>query len=412
MNFEEFLMTKKHIEPAKVRYFLYWVNLYKDFRETNPNAESLMFYQQLDNMVQPWQVQQARKAVLFFQNYSHMPNTQEKGLDIVLNSDFEKSWSKVYNKMTEELQLQHKSYSTEKAYLSWVKRFERFCDQKSPANITQEHLKKYLTYLAMQRQVAIATQNQAFNALLFLYRYVLAIEINNLDNVPRAVKKRKLPVVLSLKEIHCIFTRMSGIHLLMAELIYGSGLRLEECLSLRIKDLDFENNIITVRSGKGNKDRRTILPKYLQNHLSQHIIGNRVLYEKDRVEERNGVALPYALERKFPEAGKEWGWFWVFPSLKLSVDPHSNVIRRYHLYPSTLQKAFHTAVIKAGIHKHASVHSLRHSFATHLIEHGYDIRTIQELLGHSNVSTTMIYTHVAQKNKLSVISPFDNLPQS
>lgn len=402
MDFKEYLLTEKNIEQKKVGYFLFWVNLYQKYKNSNPNDEEKNFYQLLENNYEIWQVQQARTSVLFFKSYLKRdigPNIHPEN----------KTWKDVYYHTIEELRIQHKSYKTEKSYIAWIKRFIEFCGTKSVQSITQIDIKNFLTYLAVNRRVAIATQNQAFNALLFMYRYVLEIEITDLTNVTRAVKRRKLPVVLSQQEIRKIFSYMEGVQLLMAELIYGTGLRLEECLTLRIKDLDFDNNIITVNSGKGNKDRKTILPKYLVDGLSSHIKKIRVIFENDRFEKQNGVPLPFALEKKYPDAGKDWKWFWLFPSSKLSVDPRSNTIRRFHLYPSTLQKAFHTAVKKAQIDKHASIHTLRHSFATHLIEKGYDIRTIQELLGHSNVSTTMIYTHVAQTNKLSIISPFDNL---
>jgi len=210
-------------------------------------------------------------------------------------------------------------------------------------------------------------------------------------------------------EIADIFARLEGAHRLMAGIIYGGGLRLQECLMLRIKDIDFERICITVRSGKGDKDRQTILPDNPVNALMRHIDEIRELYEEDRKKQVEAVWLPSALERKYPNAGKEWAWFWVFPSYKLSIDPASRKVRRHHLYPSTLQKAFRKAVMKAKITKKATVHSLRHSFATHLIESGYDIRTIQELLGHASVKTTMIYTHVAKKNKLGVKSPMDEL---
>ncbi len=407
MDFKEYLLSVKKVDQKRVPYFLFWTDLYRQFRKTHPKTEDKYFLESLESQYELWQVQQARIAILYFKAHSERtasPDDKEK-----LSRNNINSWQVLYSKTIEELRLQHKSYKTEKAYISWIKRFEIFCSSKSVAMLSQHDIKKYLTFLAIQRRVAIATQNQAFNALLFMFRYILELEIDNLDNVPRSIKVRKLPVVLSQEEIKSIFVHMNGVQRLMAELIYGAGLRLEECLTLRIKDLDFSSNVITVRSGKGNKDRRTILPGYLAENLSLHIQTIRILHEKDRSENRNGVELPYALEKKYPEAGKEWNWFWLFPSSKLSIDPRSNTIRRFHLYPSTLQKAFHTAVKKAGIPKHASVHTLRHSFATHLIEHGYDIRTIQELLGHSNVSTTMIYTHVAVTNKLSVISPFDNL---
>lgn len=208
-------------------------------------------------------------------------------------------------------------------------------------------------------------------------------------------------------EVHAIFDELSGTHRLMAMLIYGCGLRLSECLNMRIKDIDLEQSIVIVRAGKGDKDRRTILPESIKDDLIRHISNVRALYEQDRKEDINGVYLPGALERKYLNAGKEWRWFWLFPSKSLSVDPCEYTVRRHHMHPASLQKAFKTAVAKADITKQASVHTLRHSFATHLLEKGYDIRTIQELLGHRNLQTTMIYTHVASKNILGVKSPLD-----
>ena len=222
-----------------------------------------------------------------------------------------------------------------------------------------------------------------------------------------ARQNRRLPVVLTVNEVEKIFSEMSGINKLMARLIYGCGLRLQECLQLRIKDVDFEQSLVIIRSGKGDKDRRTMLPEAVKEELVKHITETRVIYEKDRNAKLNGVQLPGALERKYPNAGKEWGWFWIFPSQTLSMEPRTGVIRRHHVYHDSLQRAFRNAVIKAGITKQASVHTLRHSFATHLLEDGYDIRTIQELLGHRNLQTTMIYTHVATKNIIGVRSPLD-----
>lgn len=226
-------------------------------------------------------------------------------------------------------------------------------------------------------------------------------------NTVRAIYKRRLPVVLTIKEVHSIFDKLSGINRLMAMLIYGCGLRLQECLSLRIKDVDIEQGILMVRAGKGDKDRSTILPELLKDDLIRHIAETRSLYDSDRKRDMNGVYLPGALEKKYPNAGKEWGWFWLFPSKSIFVDPRTYIVRRHHVHPASLQKAFKAASAKAGITKQASVHTLRHSFATHLLENGYDIRTIQELLGHRNLQTTMIYTHVAKKNVLGVRSPLD-----
>jgi integron integrase len=301
------------------------------------------------------------------------------------------------------------SVRTERAYRAWAERLLSFIGPRTRYAPTVVDLKRFLSHLAMVRRVAAATQRQAFNALLFLYRHVLALEITDLDDVARAKLGRKLPVVLSVAEVRAVIGKLEGIDRLMASLIYGSGMRLEECLSLRVKDIDFSRRCLTIRSGKGNKDRETVLPEGMVAALQRHLAGVRKVYEQDRARGLPGVWLPDALGEKFVRAGTEWPWFWVFPAARLAVDPTSGIVRRWHVYPTTFQRAFKLAVARAGVTKNATVHTLRHSFATHLIERGYDIRTVQELLGHSDVSTTMIYTHVASRNKLGVASPADDL---
>lgn len=259
----------------------------------------------------------------------------------------------------------------------------------------------------MDKNISASTQNQAFNALLFFYRYELKIDITDIKGAIRSKRKPRLPQVLSKAEIKIILEHLNSTHRLMASLIYGSGLRLRECIMLRIMDINLEKSILTVKSGKGGKDRNTVLPAALKKDIEDRIKKSRIIFEADRAEKVNGVWLPGALEKKYPAAGKEFAWFWLFPSVKLSLEPATGIIRRHHSYPSTLQKAFKLAVKKAGINKAVSVHSLRHSFATHLIEAGCDIRSIQTLMGHSSVQTTMIYTHVAGKNVLGIESPFD-----
>ena len=307
------------------------------------------------------------------------------------------------------MRLKHLALRTEKTYLAWISRFRAFTAATSLAELSEEHLKHYLSYLAVDRKVSAATQRQAFNALLFLYRNVLSREVIGLGTVIPSRKPRRLPVILTKEELQEIFRHLSGMHRLIASVIYGGGLRLHECLSLRVKDVDFARNCLVIRAGKGDKDRETVLPERAAAELKQHLARIRSLYERDRRRSLAGVWVPESLARKYTGAAKEWGWFWVFPSSKLSIEPGANVVRRHHLYPTTVQKAFQQAVRRAGITKRATVHTLRHSFATHLVEKGYDIRTIQELLGHADVSTTMIYTHVAVKNKLGVASPLDSL---
>jgi len=307
------------------------------------------------------------------------------------------------------MRLKHLSYRTEKSYLAWIARFLTFNAAADPKVLTEEHLKHYLSYLAVERKVAAATQKQAFNALLFLYRRVLGKQIIGLETVIPSHRPRRLPVVLTKEEIRGVFRHLSGVQRLIAAVIYGGGLRLEECLCLRVKDVDFARGCLVIRAGKGDKDRETVLPERVAGELQRHLLRLRALYDRDRRRALAGVWVPEALARKYTGAEKEWAWFWVFPSSRLSIDPMTGTVRRYHLYPTTVQKAFQRAVGRAGLAKRATVHPLRHSFATHLVEKGYDIRTIQELLGHADVSTTMIYTHVATRNKLGVASPMDSL---
>ena len=308
-----------------------------------------------------------------------------------------------------ELRLQKKSYQTEKTYLSWIQRFLGYTGTADPDSIDQEDVKRFLSHLAMVRNVSVSTQNQAFNAILFLFRHVLHKPIQGIADAVRAQYRKKLPVVLDPEEISEIVKHLVDPYRLMARLLYGSGIRLSECLNLRIKDIDFYKRCITVRSGKGGRDRVTVLPESLHEKLKAYMETVRVVYEEDRRNNAPGVFLPNALEMKNPGAGKEWAWFWLFPSCRPAADPRSGQIRRFHLYPATVQRRFKVAVIASGVVKHATVHTLRHSFATHLLESGYDIRTVQELLGQSHVQTTMIYTHVASKNRLGIISPLDKI---
>jgi integron integrase len=308
--------------------------------------------------------------------------------------------------MKKMLRLKHLSFRTEQTYMGWVRRFYHFLNGQPPYKLDSTHVKDFMTHLAVERNVAASTQNQAFNAILFMFRHVLDKDIEDIGDAVRAKKKRRLPVVLAKSEINRLLDQMEGTNLLMAKTIYGCGLRLRECMNLRIKDIDFSRMAVTVR-GKGDKDRETVLPGSIKDNLRKHIESVRKIYEKDRENGLAGVQLPGALERKLPNAGKEWAWFWVFPSHKISVDPTTHIIRRHHIYAGSLQRQIKQAGIRAGIPKRITVHVLRHSFATHLLEKGHDIRTIQEFLGHAHLRTTMIYTHVVSKNRLGIISPLD-----
>ncbi|MGA2615411.1 MAG: integron integrase [Spirochaetia bacterium] len=319
------------------------------------------------------------------------------------------NWDAVEDTVSRLMRLKHMSLRTEKSYLSWVRRFRSFIRAKLCDHVNELDLKSFLSFLAVEQKISSATQKAAFNALLFLFRNVLGKEINGLSTVVASKVPRRLPVVLTKEEIQRIFSHLEGSFHLMATLSYGGGLRLQECLSLRVKDVDFSRGCVTIKAGKGGKDRETVLPESVHGELKRHLQKVQAMYQRDRTKGLPGVPLPSALERKYPSASTEWSWFWIFPSTSLSIDPGTRAVRRFHIYPTTFQKAFRDAVRASGIAKHASVHTLRHSFATHLIESGYDIRTIQELLGHSDVSTTMIYTHVATRNKLGVTSPVDAL---
>jgi len=304
--------------------------------------------------------------------------------------------------------MRHYSARTERAYVGWIKRFIFFYDAKRhPDTMGAAEVTSFLSHLAMSQRVSASTQNQAFSALLFLYREVLGIELTGLETASRAKRPERMPVVLAPAEVASILRHLHGTVWLMASLMYGAGLRLLECCRLRAKDVDFQRGEIIVRDGKGRKDRVTMLPSRLVEPLQAHLARVRAQHEADLGRGLGNVALPDALERKYPRAGSEWAWQWVFPARRHYVDTKTGQRRRHHLHESVLQHAFATAVRVAGIAKHATCHSLRHSFATHLLEAGHDIRTIQELLGHRDVSTTMIYTHVINRGGRGVRSPLD-----
>jgi len=307
----------------------------------------------------------------------------------------------------EAIRIRHYSIRIEEAYVHWVKAFIRFHGLRHPREMGAREVTTFLSHLATGRDVAAATQQQALSGLLFLYRNVLEVDLPWLDDLVRPKKPARLPTVLNQEEVARLLDAVRPGHDLMVRLLYGTGMRLMECLRLRIKDVDFVQREILVRDGKGAKDRVTVLPGSLVEPLRQQLQRGRCLFDQDRAAARPGVYLPHALERKYPNAGATWAWFWVFPAAGLSVDPRSGVERRHHAHEKSLQRAMKLAVAQAGIAKPVSVHTLRHSFATHLLHSGYDIRTVQELLGHADVSTTMIYTHVLNRGGRGVVSPLD-----
>ena len=314
---------------------------------------------------------------------------------------------RLLDQLRDRIRFRHYSYRTELAYVHWVRRFIIFNNKRHPRELGASHVTAFLSSLANQGQVAASTQNQALAGVLFLYREVLEIQLPWLTEIARAKRPRRLPVVLTRAEVHAILEKMEGEHALMARLMYGTGMRLTECLQLRVKDVELERCEVLVRQGKGAKDRITMFPHSLVETMRIHLTGVRRTYEADRARRIAGVELPHALERKKPAAGKTWAWHWVFPQDHLSRDPRSGVVRRHHAYDQTFSRMLRRASHKAGIAKPVSAHTLRHSFATHLMEAGYDIRTVQELLGHRDVSTTMIYTHVLNRGGRGVVSPLD-----
>ena len=316
---------------------------------------------------------------------------------------------RLLERVRQALRVRHMSLKTEKAYLHWIRRYILFHGKRHPQEMGETEINAFLTHLAVEGKVSASTQTQALSALLFLYQTVLDRKVGELEGLVRAKRRRKLPVVLSPEEVKKIFAHLAGVDRLFLSLLYGTGMRLTECLRLRVKDVDFAYDQITVRDGKGAKDRMTMLPASLKVDLVEHLKKVKHLHDEDLRAGNGQTQLPYALARKYPRAAGEWGWQFVFPAPSLYRDRHSGERRRHHLHERSLQRSFHDARRRAGIVKLATCHTLRHSFATHLLINGYDIRTLQELLGHQSVKTTMIYTHVLNRGGRGVKSPMDVL---
>ncbi|MBE0477387.1 MAG: integron integrase [Coriobacteriia bacterium] len=313
------------------------------------------------------------------------------------------------DQVRETLRARHYSRATEKAYCHWVRRFILFHRVQHPAGMGEPEINAFLTHLAVEGKVSSSTQNQALSALLFLYRYVFGVELGDLGDVTRARKTRRLPVVMTRDEVRSVLGQLDGDKRLMASLLYGSGLRLMECLRLRVQDVEFARGEILVRNGKGAKDRVTMLPDSLRAPLAEQLRRAEALHRRDLADGWGRVELPFALDRKYPNAASQPGWQWVFPQEKRWKNPKTAEEGRHHVHPTILQRAVKEAVRRSGVVKHVGCHTFRHSFATHLLESGYDIRTIQDLLGHRDLSTTMIYTHVLNKGGHGVRSPIDGL---
>jgi len=311
--------------------------------------------------------------------------------------------------MRSEIRVRHYSIRTEEAYLGWARRFFLF-HRRHPAELEADEINRFLTHLAVHDHVAASTQRQALSAILFLYRNVLKIDPPWIDDIVRARQPKKLPTVLSQEEVAALLTRLEGTVELVVMLLYGTGMRILECLRLRVQDIDFDIGNIAIRDGKGHKDRTALLPDACRQRLKDHLVRVKEVHDQDLADGFGQVFLPHALNRKYPNAAADWRWQYVFPAGSRGTDPRSNTIRRHHLHESVVRKAIYAAVRKAGIVKKTSCHTFRHSFATHLLIAGYDIRTIQELLGHKDVKTTMIYTHVLNNSGgRGIVSPVDSL---
>ena len=430
------------IDPEHARFYVRWGREYlshlsgKSFQQGG-RADIESFLKELEGRpaIQAWQVQQARYALrLLYEQF--LPNfkpevapaatavrswcgqgdgtgaaaPEDGGVfrDEILPGEVERRHGAILRGVTTEIRARHYSYRTEQTYLDWVRRFIAFHGYRDPSQLeVASAVKAYLDYLAIEREVSASTQNQALNALVFLYRETLKQPFGELDDIVRAKRPQRMPVVLTRAEVNAVLAGMEGVPGLMAGLLYGSGLRQMECVRLRVKDVDFDQRQIMVRDGKGQKDRVTMLPERYLQPLREHLERVKVQHEQDLAQGNGAVYLWSGLERKYPNASREWRWQYVFPAEKLSVDPRSGKVRRHHINEQLLHRAVKQAVEKAGITKLVSCHTFRHSFATHLLQAGSDIRTVQELLGHSDVTTTMIYTHVLNRPGLAVKSPAD-----
>ncbi len=317
--------------------------------------------------------------------------------------------TKILDQVRERIRYLHFSIRTEQAYLYWIRFFIRWSGTRHPRDMGAVEVTAFLTYLANERKVSVSTHRVALSALLFLYQKVLEVNMPWLDGLARPTVPRRLPVVLTCDEVSQILALLDGEHGVLAKVLYGTGMRITEALQLRVKDVDFAHRAIVIREGKGFKDRVVMLPDALVAPLTQQLIHARACWGQDQADQRPGVLMPHALAKKYPGAATSWGWFWVFPQSRVSKDPRSATVRRHHLYDQTFQRDFKRAVSRAGIFKPATPHTLRHCFATHLLQSGYDIRSVQELLGHADVSTTMIYTHVLNVAGRGVISPLDRM---
>ena len=425
-------ILKEGVTPGKSTWYIKWAYRFAAFFDgipletrTSDHVKFFLVRLRRDPRIGEWQIEQASDALrILYQMHFNMTWAQdwvtatyvsedlwskERTLfrDQITSKEVDIVYSDVFGRFRTELRRRHYSLRTEQSYADWIRRFLIFHELKPPHSLGAEAVNAYLDYLAEKREVAASTQNQALNAIVFLYDQVLATPLGEIGEFSRAKKPKRLPVVLTRAEVQRLLDELTGVHSLIAGLLYGCGLRLMEGVRLRVKDVDFDHGQIMVRDGKGQKDRITMLPGRYRQLLDEHLQRVKELHDKDMRSGKGDVYIWPAFERKSPRAAKEWIWQYVFPSDRLSVDPRTLTVRRHHIHENSVQMAVRTAASKAGLTKRVGCHTLRHSFATHLLESGYDIRTVQELLGHADVSTTMIYTHVLNKPGLAVKSPVD-----
>ena len=425
-SFGDYLLRRQLVAPGKEKFFIIWLRRYLTeapaLKGRSWEDKLPLFLEHLSRnpQIAPWQVDQAEQAVRLysFNYFAEQKKAVGKSTAGASGENISRFDSRqALADVREWMRIKHYAYKTEQSYLSWCSRFFTYSqecrgvDESGHIEVSAELIKDFLARLATQRKAAKSTQNQAFSALLFLCRNVLHLELHDMEKNLRARPGKKLPVVLSPAEVKHLFSFVTGTTGLILRLIYSSGLRLSECARLRVKDIDFDQNLLFVRSGKGDKDRSTILAGQIQAELKTHLEEVRQRHVKDLADGFGEVYMPGALDIKYPAACREWGWQYVFPSSRLSVDPRSKKTRRHHISDGAIQKMMKKAVREADLVKPASVHTLRHSFATHLLLNGVDLRQIQEYLGHNSVETTMIYTHVVKNMRNPAVSPLDLLDQ-
>ncbi len=416
-QFGEFVLKAQLVRENAAPYCVRWVRRFLTRPASDePLADQVRrFCEELERHggCEEWQVRQAEQALrIYFVNFLQRTDWQRQPASTIVDEQGRTNPLAALEQLRLRIRTRHYSYRTECSYADWVRRFFAYAGERQGVphpRVESEAIRDYLTHLAVRQRVSASTQNQALCAILFLCREVIGVPVEGLSLTARAKRGSHLPVVLSMPETAAVLGAMRGTTWVMAALIYGGGLRVSECCELRLKDLDFDQGLVFVRGGKGDKDRSTLLAEVGREELRAHLRRAEALHRADRDSGLAGVWMPEALERKYPNAGRELGWFWVFPSQTLSTDPRAGLVRRHHISDSVIQKAVKAAALKAKIHKPVSVHTLRHCFATHLLLNGVDIRQIQEYLGHANVETTMVYTHVVRELRNPARSPLDIL---